>query len=78
MIGINVHCMVKMWMSENYGCSKPDFPAGSARGEGTEKDMASMIVRLIWNNTAKQASQSLAESPYEFMMSAFHAHPRKN
>jgi hypothetical protein len=59
MIGINVHCMVKMWMSENYGCSKPDFPAGSARGEGTEKDMASMIVRLIWNNTAKQASQSL-------------------
>jgi|JI6StandDraft_1071083.scaffolds.fasta_scaffold11928_1 hypothetical protein len=60
MIGINVRCMVKVWISENYAMSKPDYPVSSIRGESMEKNMASIIVGLIWNYTDRMAATRLA------------------
>lgn len=52
MIGIDLHCMVKVWASENYGSASPDFRVMyGGKGEGSEKDLAGNIVNLIWSKT---------------------------
>lgn len=68
MIGVNVDCMVKVWVSENMGSARPDC-FGSRRREGTEKEMAVEIVNLIWSKT--ECRRSRRESPYDFMMQMY-------
>lgn len=78
MIGINVRFIVKVWMSENFAAARPDFPACNTQAEGTEKNMASMVIGLIWNCTDKKAAARLAESPLEYIVAAYRRHPRQN
>ncbi len=60
MIGINVQCVAKVWISEDLGTSYPQMPCAE-----TEKDMGIQIVSLIEDRVKKNA---LPKSPVQFVL----------